>query len=163
MFEIKTEAAVKTEIDLFEVAESAAEVREAAYVQSGNDWYTAWLAGLLLGESCAEAGVQKRLAAYCAGSSDGRRRAFSAAVEHMFPEACRVPLVLYRLLPLAVGIATALAFGNAARATACRKGQVSILPSIADCHHCHGRLLDVGEQCPHCGNPLWKSDWMLAD
>jgi hypothetical protein len=69
-------------------------------------------------------------------------------------------LVLLRLVPAAVQIAVALSFGKSPDAQHWRHEQVEILPSIRDCPRCRGRLLENGEQCTMCGNPLWTFDWL---
>ena len=65
-------------------------------------------------------------------------------------------------MPLAVEIVTSLAFGDSPQATQLRARQAALLPVIVDCHHCRGKLLDNGEQCPECGNPLWQFDWLSS-
>jgi len=70
--------------------------------------------------------------------------------------------VLFRLVPLAVQIVTALAFGDRDAASQLRKQQRTILPAIADCHECRGKVLPCDRQCPTCGNPLWKYQWLVA-
>jgi hypothetical protein len=95
--------------------------------------------------------------------NDGqRRRMFSSFLEQAFPEARKAPLIIYRLLPRAVWIVTALAFGDALRAREVRGEQISYLPIIGDCHYCHGLPLENGETCVECGNPLWKIKWLNA-
>ena len=70
--------------------------------------------------------------------------------------------MLFRLAPSSVEIATALAFGKTADAGHWRKQQMEYLPAIGDCHECRGRVLDNGEQCRVCGNPVWKFEWLTA-
>jgi hypothetical protein len=70
--------------------------------------------------------------------------------------------VLYRLFPLAAGIVTATAFVDAGAAAELRESQTSWLPSIADCGECRGRVLENGEQCAVCNNPLWNYEWLNA-
>ena len=72
------------------------------------------------------------------------------------------PLVLFQLLPLAVRIVTALAFGDHACARDARNSQVAHLPSIRYCRQCRGEVLENGEQCEQCGNPLWEYKWLTA-
>jgi hypothetical protein len=69
---------------------------------------------------------------------------------------------LFRLLPLAAQIATTLAFGDQPRALELRSRQVFHLPSIEDCQQCHGGLLDNGDRCRACGNPVWDYEWLTA-
>ena len=59
-------------------------------------------------------------------------------------------------------IATALAFGDHARARDARKRQTADLPAIRYCSQCRGDVLENGEQCRGCGNPLWKFEWLTA-
>ena len=90
--------------------------------------------------------------------------AFSNILAAALPEALRAPLILLKLMPLAVQVATAQAFGKSADATQWRREQSNILPAIADCHQCHGELLESGEQCETCGNPIWTFEWLtMAD
>ena len=49
------------------------------------------------------------------------------------------------------------------RALEARKRQQSILPGIGDCGACRGNVLDNGERCAQCGNPIWKYDWLTAE
>jgi len=53
-----------------------------------------------------------------------------------------------------------LAFGDCPRAIEVRQHQATYLPAIHDCHQCHGKLLENGETCPECGNPLWLFEWL---
>ena len=160
---MKAEMQTRLEIDLYQVAESAVEVRERGYIRADEDWYGNWLAQVRLGEAAANPASVQRLTDYIAKSPDDRRLAFSKWLERTLPEARRAPLIIYRLLPLAVSVVTALAFQDQARATDARRGQVAILPGIADCHQCRGNLLEIGEKCPECGNPFWKFDWLTAE
>ena len=97
---------------------------------------------------------------YVSKSADDQRLAFGNILATALPEASRAPLVLLRLVPAAVQIATALAFGKSADAQQWRHEQTEILPSIPDCYRCHGKLLENGEQCTMCGNPLWTYEWL---
>jgi hypothetical protein len=65
-------------------------------------------------------------------------------------------------LPYSVQIVTALAFADSATAAKARTNQLLLLPAIGDCRSCRGRVLDNGEQCSVCGNPVWKSEWLMA-
>ena len=122
-----------------------------------------WLGRLRLGDAVASPAVAQRLTSYRGKSPDDRRRVFSNQLQRVQPEAVRAPLVMFRLLPLAISIVTSLAYGDHPRAEETRKRQVAWLASIADCHACHGRLMDIGEECPQCGNPIWKYNWLTAD
>ncbi len=156
----KAEESAKMEIEIYQIAESAAAAHEHQYVRTGSPWYSQWLTRLRLGESRADATVVDRLAHYGSRTPDDRRLAFTDVLAKAVAESARAPLVLFRLTPLAVWIATALAFGDHLTAADVRNRQVAVLPAIADCHQCHGEVLENGEQCPSCGNPLWKSDWL---
>jgi hypothetical protein len=156
----KSEARSHDEIDLFQVAESAAAVHEARYLPVGQDWYRRWLGRLRMGEHVDSPSPLARLEDYAAKDADDRRRTFSVVLERTLPEATRAPLVIYRLLPLAVAVATAAAFGDTAAAAALRQQQIATLPSVADCSDCAGRVLPNGKRCSQCGNPLWKHEWL---
>lgn len=160
---VKTEERAKAEIELFQLCESAFQVRQCQYITADEAWYIKWLSELRLGEQASAAATAQRLAQYAARSHEDRRKVFSTVLERTLPEASRAPLVLYRLFPLAVCIVTSLAFGDHARAADLRKQQQSILPGINDCSQCRGNLLDNGEKCVHCGNPVWKYDWLTAE
>ena len=77
------------------------------------------------------------------------------------PESRRAPLVLFRLVPLASRSSrrwhSAILRGRRGPPAA-----MAILPAISDCEQCRGKLLDNGEQCPECGNPLWLFDWLTS-
>lgn len=153
----------RNEIELYQIAESAAMVADSRYLGEGNAWYLDWLARLRLGAAQKNPAVTNRLSHYLSKSPDDRRRAFSQILERTLPEAGHAPLVIYRLFPLAVWTATALAFGDHQGAEAARKRQIAILPGIADCPHCHGRVLANEEKCLQCGNPFWSYEWLTAD
>ena len=107
--------------------------------------------------------MAERIEAYRSAGRDQRRLAFTDVLANVLHESRKVPLVLFRLLPLSVEIATSLAFGDAQAASDARDRQLTTLPAIRDCSRCRGEVLDNGEQCPQCGNPLWKFDWLTAD
>lgn len=153
----------RNEIELYQIAESAATVAELKYLDSSDSWYLDWLARLRLGEAHGNSAVANRFSYYLARSADDRRRAFAQILERSLPEAAHAPLVIYRLFPLAVSAATSLAFGDHAGAEAARKRQVVFLPGIADCPHCHGRVLSNEEKCHQCGNPFWSYEWLTSD
>jgi hypothetical protein len=160
--EKKVEVATKIEIELYQIAESAAAARESGYLPAADDWFRDWLVRLRLGQSPVEPRVQERVADYLAKTPDARRLAFSTVLARTLAESRRAPLVLFHLFPLSVRIATALAFGDAQAASEARSEQVVLLPAIGDCRQCRGRVLEGGEQCPGCGNPLWKSECLTA-
>lgn len=160
---VRTEVLVKNEIDLFAIAESAAAAEDGAYINAPHGWFANWLAELWLGERCADPVLAQRLATYSNQPASARRAAFSTAVERMLPEAARAPLVMYRLFPKAIIIATATAFGDRLQAEMTRRRQVALLMSINDCSKCRGSLLANGDSCGECGNPFWKYRWLTAD
>ena len=161
-FPVQGELEGKSEIELFLIVEAAFAAAEQRLIRSGAAWCATWLATLRLGETAGQPQAQRRLQNYTELPADARRLAFQRVLDKAIPESRRAPLVLLRLLPLAAGIATATAFGNLDLARSLRKQQTSLLPAILDCHRCRGRLLDNGESCPECGNPLWKFNWLTS-
>lgn len=154
---------LKTEIELYCIAESAEAVAAGQYLPDAIDWYRDWLAQLLLADRAGSASVAERLRLYAGKSADIRRRTFASILERQFVEAMRAPLVVYRLLPPAVAIVTALGFEDRTTAEAARRQQLLTLPQLADCRDCQARLLPIGESCPQCGNPFWSVAWMTAE
>jgi len=150
-----------TEIEMYSAVVVLAEAAHSGYAKADFSWFCHWLTRLLWGES-PDPGVLERLHAYDQLTDGERRRMFASHVERALPEATSAPLVIYRLYPRAVRIATALAFGDRLRASDIRNEQIAYLPVISDCHECHGAPLDNGEVCNQCGNPLWKLNWMNA-
>lgn len=159
--ESKTQDATKMQIELFQVIESAAAVQERRYVSS-DEWYLNWLARFRLGDMAGQEKTVQEIATYRAMKPDGRRLAFTDVLMHVLPESRKAPLVLFQLVPLAVQIATVMAFGDASTAAQLRKRQEAILPAIADCQACHGRVLDNGQICDVCSNPMWAYRWLTA-
>ncbi len=153
---------MKIEIELYQVAVSAAAVCRGDYADGGPEWFWQWLARLRLGPSQPDERVVQRVQCYLAKTPDQRRLTFTDVMARALPESRRAPLVLFRLMPLAVEIVTALAFGDSSQATEVRQRQVAVLPAISDCEQCRGKLLENGEQCPECGNPLWLFDWLRS-
>ena len=160
--EVRTERQTRLEIGLYQIVESAAVARDCNYVAAQDEWYLQWLSRLRLGDAQADVGNAARLADYAAKTPHDRRLAFSDVLGEVLPESRRAPLVLFRLMPLCVEIATALAFGDHARARDARKRQTADLPAIRYCNQCRGEVLENGEQCRGCGNPLWKFEWLTA-
>jgi hypothetical protein len=159
----KGESRAKAEIHAFFACEAALFAEERAYVRSGEDWCQSWCAALLVGDDALGMPTAQRLAAYRDKSPDDRRRGFSLFLERAFPEATRAPLVIYRLLPLAIRLATAQAFEQADHAQAQRDRQLVLLPSIIDCTKCNGAVLPCGTSCDGCGNPFWKYELLTAE
>lgn len=159
----KSLASGRTEIELYQIAESTLTVGSNGYVDVHIGWYRDWLAKLRLGEQWQLMVVAHRLDHYSSKSPDERRRAFSLILERSLPGARHAPLIVYRLFPLAVAATTSIAFGDHQAAEADRKRQMGVLPGIADCPKCHGRVLANEEKCPQCGNPFWTYEWLTAE
>jgi hypothetical protein len=160
--EAKTMELAAEHIEAYQIAESTAAVRQCGYIAEPGDWYLPWLATLRLGERGSVPEVLKRCTAYLSATPDGRRLAFTNISASVLPESRRAPLVLFRLLPLSIQIATAMAFGDHRTAADLRRQQSALLPAITSCQQCHGGVLECCEQCPVCGSPLWKYKWLVA-
>jgi hypothetical protein len=160
--EVKARQITHTEIGLYQIAESAAAVRQSGYWPAGDDGCVPWLARLTLGESSLSQTHQQRIDGYMGMSVHARRLAFTDVLATALPESRRAPLVLFLLFPLAVQIVTALAFGDRPTADRLRTSQVDHLPIIPGCNQCHGRVLENGDSCGGCENPLWKTDWLTS-
>jgi hypothetical protein len=159
--EEKSERTTKLEIEFYQVVVSAAAAEAKGYVVDAG-WYRDWLARLRLGEFDDTSRPARRIAYYVSKTATEQRLAFSNILATIMPEASRAPLILLRLLPAAVQIATALAFGKSEDALSWRHEQIEVLPSIVDCHRCRGKLLENGEQCTMCGNPMWTFEWLTT-
>ena len=122
-----------------------------------------WLVGMRLPERLGEPAVIARFALYKAQPPDKRRLSLETALERALPQTSHAPLVLFRLYPLAIEIVTATAFAAPSDAADARRRQRQVLPNLADCTACRGELLENGEECRQCGNPLWKFDWLTAE
>jgi hypothetical protein len=158
--ELRTALRVHTLIDVYSCVEAAAAAPKQI-AGEGDDWFELWLLQLRLPTADSES-LREYRALFEHRDEEHRRRAFASTLERRMPQATRAPLVLYRLYPLAVRVALAVALGDHWSARQLRDEQIKILPFIADCHHCHGHPLDNGETCVHCGNPLWKHQWLSA-
>ena len=161
--EAKTQRATKAQIEVYQVIESTWAVQERQYVSS-TDWYLDWLTRFRLGEMAGKEKIRNEIAAYRGMKPHGRRLAFTDVLMRVLPESRKAPMVLFQLVPLAIQIATAVAFGDDAAAAELRQQQRSILPSIADCPACHGAVLNNADLCDTCSNPLWTYKWLnVAD
>jgi hypothetical protein len=127
-----------------------------------HDWYVPWLVKLCLGESPPSDAQRERIDDYLAKTADARRLAMTDVLASVLPESARAPLVLFLLFPLAVEIVTVVAFGDTGGAEKLRAAQIGHLPKISRCRQCHGRVLDNGETCRQCANPLWKIEWLTS-
>jgi hypothetical protein len=149
------------EIEAYSLVLVIDEVTRSGYARSEIDWFRNWLLRLRWGDEMNLATLA-RMQSYEKHNDGERRRMFASYLEQAIPEATKTPLIIYRLFPRAVRIVTALAFGDTLRAREIRGEQISYLPVIGDCHHCHGLPLENGETCVACGNPLWKIKWLSA-
>jgi hypothetical protein len=160
--DLKTHERATEEIEIYQAAESAVATGQYGYLHKPDEWYVPWLARLRLGQRGLDAELTERAQKYLSATADGRRLAFMRVLGQVLRESGRAPLVLFRLLPLSVHIATACAFGDHAAAADLRRQQIAILPAITDCRQCRGRVLECVEQCRACGNPLWEYEWLLV-
>jgi len=159
---LRTRQASYVEITLFQIAESCEAAKSGRFLDLDANWYLHWLARLRLGEARIEENQLARLTAYASQPPRERQLAFTNVLARVLPESRQAPLILFGLVPLAVRIATATALGDSTGASEMRQRQRELHPAIADCRSCHGRVLENGEQCSMCGNPLWKHDWLVA-
>ena len=157
--EEKSERTTKQEIEIYQIVVTADAAQSKGYVTDGN-WFRDWLIQLRLGNVDSNSRAARHIGYYVSKSVSDQRLAFSNVLARTLPEAIRSPLILLRLVPAAVQISAALAFGKSVDAQHWRHEQTEILPSIADCYRCHGNLLENGEQCTMCGNPLWTYEWL---
>ncbi len=161
--ELKSEQLARREIGVYQLVESSAHATERGYVSGDGSWYTPCLIQLLLGQSPDAVEIADPLEAYREiDSLAERRRQFSNRLETALPEARRMPLVAYQLLPLATKLATSLAFGDQQAAYELRRRQQAALSSIEACPGCRGQVLEIGETCTHCGNPFWNYKYLTA-
>lgn len=160
--EERTKANTLLEIELYEIAISAIHVQDHRYVKTPEPWFLQWLTDLRLGPEKDNSLVQERLSSYLKLEKVERRLAFTDALVRALREAGRAPLVLYRLFPLAIKIVTSVALGDVVAAGEERDRQKAFLASVGDCSQCNGRLLDNGEVCAMCGNPIWRYEWLTA-
>lgn len=159
---IKSGKATRKEIEVYQAVEAAAQARAAGAIRD-ESWFADWLARLRLGDLYDDPMVAERFAHYRGKHADARRLMFESMLERTYPEAGKAPVLVYRLFPLAIGIVMAVAFGNHALAQKLRNQQCELLPNLVECRACHGHLLENGDECRHCGNPLWKFEWLTAE
>jgi len=160
--ETKAKQLTIAEIEVYEIAESAWAAGSLGYVAEHGDWYLQWLARLRCDQLGSEPQIVERCRSYLSRSPDDRRLTFTDRLGRVMPESRRAPLVLFRLVPLSIHIATACAFNDRGTAAGLRHEQSTILPAITDCQECRGQVLECVEQCRCCGNPLWKHAWLTA-
>ncbi|NQT39212.1 MAG: hypothetical protein HQ581_17065 [Planctomycetes bacterium] len=160
--ELKTKQRALEQIEAYLIAESAAAAEKFGYLGTTPQWYFPWLARLRMHDSGLDEIVLSQAENYLDGTSEERHRAFSDELGRLLPGSRRAPLVLFRLVPLAIQLATACAFEDRDTAATLRRDQLRILPAISDCRQCRGRVLECVEPCRACGNPLWKHQWLTA-
>src|SRR5262249_29219749 len=119
-----------SEIETYSAVVVLAEAAHSGYAKADFPWFCGWLTRLCWGEH-ADPAILERLHAYDQLTDGERRRMFASLVEQALPEATSAPLVIYRLYPRAVRIATALAFGDRLRASDVRSEQIAYLPVIS--------------------------------
>ncbi len=152
----------KIEIEAYSCVVLAEEAAQGGYVGEDSEWFLDWMFRLRLGDSC-DALEEERVRYYQSDSIEERRLKFAKLLQRVVPESLKAPLVLLRLYPRSLRILVAVAFGDPLRARELRAEQTALLPAIAECHECHGRVLDNDEICRCCGNPVWSFAWLLAD
>ncbi len=152
----------KIEIEAYSCILIDEEVNDRRYVCGGEDWFLPWVFRLRLGDAY-QAVVEKRVGYYESRTIEERRLKFVSVLQRTMPQSTKAPLVLFRLVPRAVRIMTAVAFDDPLRAKQLRAEQIRFLPAIGDCHECHGQVLDNDDICRCCGNPLWNFAWLLSD
>lgn len=152
----------KVEIESYASIVITDEVIRNGYVGDRAEWFLDWMFHLRLGDGYKSV-MDKRVAYYKSLTVEERRLKFVSVLQRVLPESARTPLVLFRLFPRSIRILTAVAFGDRLRANEMRAEQIGFLPGIADCHECHGRVLDNEDSCRCCGNPVWNFTFLLSD
>jgi hypothetical protein len=158
--EMRTVLRANQTIEAYQIAESAAAAMGFHYTSDPEGWYLNWLARIRLGDQDWSGEIVEQTKSYLPKTTEQRRSAFSDEMARIVHEAASAPLVLFRLLPLAVQIITARAFDDRKTADDLRRRQIAILPSVEDCRHCKGEVLNFADQCTKCGNPLWTYEWL---
>ena len=153
---------MKQRIEVYQVAEGVAAVRAHHFLPAEDDWFVDWLIGLRLEAAAEQLSFKLQVVTYLAATGVERRMAFSNVLAKTLRESTRAPLVIFRLYPLALELAVVQAFGDRTSALAVRRRQGEILSSLHDCPECRGTILDCGDQCRQCGNPLWTIEYLLA-
>ena len=106
------------EIEIYSLTVVLAEAAHSRYAHDDADWFREWLLRLRWGDEM-NAMVAERMHLYDQYGDNDRRHMFASFVEQALPEATKAPLVIYRLYPRSVRVATALAFGDPLRAPRC--------------------------------------------
>lgn len=158
--ERKTRRKAMDEIAVYQCVESAETASGRHYLAQDDTWYLSWL---LRFQAAEHAEASKRAARYRPLPFDQRRLEFSNILATALPESRQSPLVLLRLFPLAIAVVTSVAFEDHEAAQEARTAQLKHLLAIGDCPLCQGAILENGESCDECGNPVWKFAWLTAD
>lgn len=157
--ETKSESRTKTEIEIFQIAVCASEAKRRSYV-TDEAWFAEWLTRLRFRSISNQEKVDRRISKYLGLDLSSRRLAFEKLLGSVMPESRKTPLVLFRLFPLSVGLATAVAFGDRESVAELHAMQCSTLPAIPDCSACGGNPMENGDYCDKCGNPVWNFTWL---
>ena len=152
----------RTEVDAFSCVLVNDEATQYRFLFNDDNWFLDWLLRLRFGNQ-SERIKQERVEDYQLVTPQEWRMKFVSFLHRSLPESTRAPLVLFRLFPLSVRIAAAMAFDDMERAQYLRDEQVRLLPAISYCHECHGRLMDCDDTCRCCGNPVWSITWLQSD
>jgi hypothetical protein len=159
---VETERRLEREVDVYQAAVAALHARERGYLRGDIAWSAEWLVRLRRGDYAHTPECRGRIVEYLALSRQEQRLLFTNALIKILPETSRAPLVLFRLFPVSVRAGTSTAFGDAAAAEDLRTQQKAILPAIEDCPQCRAAVLDNGQVCPTCSNPLWTYDYLTT-
>jgi hypothetical protein len=158
--EAKSRIRTEAEIAVYQAAEAAGAVRSYRYAGGDGDWPVRWMARLALDDRGVEPSTWERVDRYLRLDPRARQLAFADELARILPESRQAPLVLFRLVPMAVQIVVAAAFSDRKEAERLRAGQKAEVPGIAGCPQCQGKVLDNGQSCAKCGNPVWKYQWL---
>ncbi len=159
---LEAEQQLEREIDLYQAAVAGLHACDRGYVSADPAWCATWIARLRRPNFQQEPGGEERLSQYLGMSRQEQRLYFADLLLKVTPQAKRAPLVLFRLFPAAIRVVTSKAFGDDQGAADVRTQQRAILPAIDDCAQCHAAVLDNGEVCPTCSNPLWNYDYLTT-
>ena len=92
----------------------------------------------------------------------GRRLAFTDVLMRVLPESRKAPMVLFQLVPLAIQIVTAVAFGDAMRRRNCGSGRNRSCPPSPTVTLATAPCWTTADLCDVCSNPMWAYKWLTA-